>query len=187
MRRFPFAPVGGDSLVVFVFMYNTSALSFIGAGVFIGTPTGSSYQPFSAPITYINSNVPDSCYIQIFISGEDSVHLGSTMLIDDLSLSGIATAVNETPAKPLAFSLGQNYPNPFNPDTNIEFTIVDPQYTTLAVYDMLGREVATLVDGMKQPGTYTVQWDARGSASGVYMYRIHAGGLVATKKLVLLQ
>jgi hypothetical protein len=88
---------------------------------------------------------------------------------------------------PTEFSLEQNYPNPFNPVTNFQFSIVNRQLTILKVYNVLGQEVATLVNEVKQPGTYTVQWDASGMASGMYFYRIQAGDFVATRRLLLLK
>ncbi len=97
------------------------------------------------------------------------------------------TAVGEEPSLPSAFALHQNYPNPFNPTTKIQFTVVNRQLTIVKVYDMLGREVATLVNEVKDPGTYTVQFDASGSSSGVYIYRLTAGDFTNTKRLVLLK
>ena len=88
---------------------------------------------------------------------------------------------------PDRFSLEQNYPNPFNPTTNFQFSIAHSQLTILKVYDLLGREVATLVNEVKQPGSYTVQFDASNHASGVYFYILHAGNFVASKKLMLLR
>jgi len=83
--------------------------------------------------------------------------------------------------------LNQNYPNPFNPSTNFRFSIANPQLTILKVYDVLGREVATLVNEVKQPGEYTATWDASNISSGVYFYRLIAGQFIETKKLVLLK
>jgi hypothetical protein len=88
---------------------------------------------------------------------------------------------------PGLFLLHQNFPNPFNPTTTIQFTIVTRQSTIVKVFDVLGREVATLVNEVKEPGTYTVQWDASGRPSGVYFYRLQAGTFAATRKLLLLR
>ncbi len=85
------------------------------------------------------------------------------------------------------YELRQNYPNPFNPATTIQFTIVGPQYATVKVYDLLGREVATLVDEMKAPGRYEVSWDAGGCASGIYVYRLTAGAYVDSRKMMLVK
>jgi hypothetical protein len=97
------------------------------------------------------------------------------------------TGVQEENAIPKEYSLSTNYPNPFNPVTNIRFSIVDRELTILKVYDVLGNEVAILVNEIKHPGTYTVQWNARGMASGVYFYSLKAGHFISTKKLLLIR
>jgi hypothetical protein len=102
---------------------------------------------------------------------------------------------DQTAGLPGQTSLEQNYPNPFNPTTEIQFTIVNRLLTIVNVYDLVGREVATLVIEVKEPGTYTVKFDARhtdggqGSnlASGVYLYRLTAGSFVQTRKLMMLR
>jgi hypothetical protein len=88
---------------------------------------------------------------------------------------------------PIKFSLSQNYPNPFNPITNIEYRIANSEFVNLKVYNVLGQKVATLVNRKQQAGSYIVEWDASGIASGVYYYRLVAGEFVDTKKLVLLK
>ena len=95
---------------------------------------------------------------------------------------------------PADFQLYQNYPNPFNPSTSIEYTVggirgqgSGVSNVQLMVYDVLGREVAVLVNEKKPPGFYTVTWNARGKASGVYFYRLTAGGVVQSRKLLLLR
>jgi len=88
---------------------------------------------------------------------------------------------------PNEFALHQNYPNPFNPATEIAFSLSAKVRATLRVYDMLGREIATLIDDERTPGKYTVKWDAGRCASGVYFYRLIAGDFVQTRKLVLLK
>jgi hypothetical protein len=88
---------------------------------------------------------------------------------------------------PNSFALYQNYPNPFNPTTNISFTIPSKSFVTLKVYDLLGRDVATLVSKELPAGTYPQQWNAAGFASGVYLYRLQAGKYSGTKKLILMK
>ena len=88
---------------------------------------------------------------------------------------------------PDKFVLEQNYPNPFNPTTNLRFTIAELRLVTLKVYDMLGREVATLVNERKEAGVYSLQFDGSGLASGVYLYRLQAGEFTQTRKLLLLK
>ena len=98
----------------------------------------------------------------------------------------IITAVGEEPM-PSAFGLSQNFPNPFNPTTTIRYAVPGRAKVTLKVYDLLGREVAVLVDREQDQGEYSLTWDARGFASGVYFYQLHAGGYFSVKKLLLLK
>jgi uncharacterized lipoprotein YddW (UPF0748 family) len=87
--------------------------------------------------------------------------------------------------QPLAFSLHQNFPNPFNPSTNLRFTLQQGNNTTLTVYDMLGREIAIVVDDYLGAGSHTYQFNGSNLASGVYLYRIVSGSFVETKKMIL--
>jgi hypothetical protein len=89
--------------------------------------------------------------------------------------------------QPFAFRLMQNYPNPFNPSTRITFSLQVVGPASLRVFDVLGREVATLVDETLQPGTYTVEFSGSNLASGVYYYRLKAAGLVETRKMLLIR
>jgi hypothetical protein len=98
--------------------------------------------------------------------------------------SAVTRALTEVPEN---FRLEQNYPNPFNPSTTIEFSIVGTQLTILRVYDILGREMATLVNEHLQPGHYRRRFDGTGFASGIYVYRLQAGTYVETRKAILLR
>jgi choice-of-anchor A domain-containing protein/uncharacterized repeat protein (TIGR01451 family) len=97
------------------------------------------------------------------------------------------TAVNNDTRIPSSYSLEQNYPNPFNPSTVISYTIPKAGHVTLKVYDMLGKEVATLVNGTKQAGIHQAVFNASGFSSGTYMYRIVSGSFSLTKKMLLLK
>jgi hypothetical protein len=88
---------------------------------------------------------------------------------------------------PAGFELLQNYPNPFNPSTTIEFSVPREEHVRLEIFDMLGRHMETLVNGDFEPGRYSVAWNALEYASGMYLYRIQAGGFVATRRLVLMK
>jgi hypothetical protein len=88
---------------------------------------------------------------------------------------------------PEGFKLSQNYPNPFNPSTNIKFDIPENNNVTLKVYNVHGQEVAVLANGEYTAGSYMVNWNATGIASGVYFYTIQAGSFTQTKKLLLVK
>ncbi len=88
---------------------------------------------------------------------------------------------------PTAFHLAQNYPNPFNPVTSIQYAVNRSQLVSLKVYDVLGKEVAILVNARQAPGNYQVVLEAKNLPSGIYFYQLRAGGFVATRKLLLVR
>ncbi len=102
------------------------------------------------------------------------------------SLSEV-TSVEDIGQVPQHFHLYQNYPNPFNPSTEIRYQASEVSHVSLKVYDVLGREVATLVDGEVEAGHHRVQWNAEGLPSGVYFYRLEAGSFVRTKRMVFVR
>jgi hypothetical protein len=95
--------------------------------------------------------------------------------------------VDGEPGVPKTFVLLQNYPNPFNPRTAISFQLTAISYVRMKVFDGLGREVATLVDGEKSAGSYTVTWNAQSLPSGVYLYRIVAGNHTDSRRMLLVK
>ncbi len=97
-------------------------------------------------------------------------------------LIGIKNISSEVPER---FSLWQNYPNPFNPATNLKFAIPASGLVTLKIYDVLGNEVATLVNEKLSLGTYEVEWNASGYSSGIYFYELRSGNITETKKMLL--
>ncbi|MGA2623428.1 MAG: T9SS type A sorting domain-containing protein [Bacteroidota bacterium] len=110
--------------------------------------------------------------------------------IETMSVFQVVLSVREVRlASPTArtYKLLQNYPNPFNPTTMIRFELPKSSHVVLKVYNVLGQEVATLIDGMKPVGVYQVTWNAGGLPSGVYLYRLEAGSFSETRKLMLVK
>jgi hypothetical protein len=97
------------------------------------------------------------------------------------------TSVSLGSSLPNQMELQQNYPNPFNASTKISFSIQLRCHVSLKIYDLLGREVAMLVDQRKEPGSYSVEWNAKNFSSGVYLYRLQAGDFMKTKTLIMLK
>ena len=93
---------------------------------------------------------------------------------------------------PMGYTLHQNYPNPFNPVTNLRYDLQPQALVTLKIYDLMGREVAQLVNTTQESGYKSIQWNATNSfgkpvSAGVYLYQIRSGEFVQTKKMVLLK
>ena len=117
------------------------------------------------------------------ISGDVSVYQPLLNLVENYS-----TAVNESISNiPEKYELFQNYPNPFNPTTTITYSLPKNSFVILTIYDLLGREVTTLVNEEKHSGTYKVNWNAQNKPSGIYFYKITAGGYSKINKMILLK
>ncbi|MFK7847023.1 MAG: Ig-like domain-containing protein [Rhodothermales bacterium] len=104
-----------------------------------------------------------------------------SITVDPISRTDVDTEL------PFSYALSQNYPNPFNPVTTIAFSVPTAELVTLKVFDMLGREVASLIDGIQAPGIHEVQFNAAGLPSGMYIYKLEAKAFAEVKKLVLLK
>jgi hypothetical protein len=135
-------------------------------------------QSIGMSMTMVKRENPGTFQERITLLGDPA------LIIKHPIVSSVNTPKNGTP---LGFELLQNYPNPFNPTTKIQFTIVNRQLTIVKVFDLVGRKVATLVNEVKEPGTYTVQFDGSVLASGVYLYRLQAGDFVQMKRMLLVK
>ncbi len=140
---------------------------------------GTTSEPHS--YTFTEPNVGQGTWYyrlkQIDLNGSSNYHEGVRV---DVLLTGV-----ESSALPAVVSLQQNYPNPFNPATLIPYSVSGLGFVTIKIYDVLGREVATLVDGVMPGGEHQVQFDASNLASGVYTYRLTVGDNIATRKLIV--
>ncbi len=180
------SPQGNDKFLVWVYFWSKDQVI---AGNYGWFGAASSYTQFSVPLIYFTADTPDSASIWISASMDTSqtslnANVGTVFFVDDLSLTGTATGVNDN-IHVLSFKLEQNYPNPFNPTTTIKYSVPKSSFVTLKVYDLLGNEISTLVNGEKSAGYYHVQFNASNLASGVYFYRLTAGDKAEVKKLLL--
>jgi hypothetical protein len=104
-----------------------------------------------------------------------------------LSDERIDTKVKTSPSVVSSYKLEQNYPNPFNPSTKITFELAKSEKVKLAVYNLLGEQVAELVNGMMSASSHTITFNAQNLASGIYFYKLEAGSTTFAKKMVLLK
>ncbi len=141
----------------------------------VDTLSCSSLSGFDSVVVHYNSP-PPTCkdFGVIFIA--------DNMLITPLNASGVKDAQTVT-----AYTLSQNYPNPFNPTTTISYSIAQPGFITIKVYDILGNEIATLVNEAKSTGSYHVTFNSAKIPSGVYFYKLQAGNYSVAKKLVIVK
>ena len=126
----------------------------------------------------------DSQPVTIFIDEGNDGTVDDSLIVENQVTSVETGAIEQVPQ---SFALHQNYPNPFNPSTTIEFSLPKSSPVVIKIYDLLGREVALLVDDVFQPGTHKVIWNAADLPSGVYIYHIRAGEFTDSRKLILLK
>ena len=136
--------------------------------------------PFFFEVTYDSATFPGYFNLKFEIMSD-----GWTYWTDSMQV--IVTGVEEETTLPTEFALKQNFPNPFNPTTTIKYSIPKLSFVTIKIYDVLGSEVATLVNEEKPVGTYELTWNAENLPSGVYFYQLRAGTFVETKKMLLLK
>lgn len=129
--------------------------------------------------------------LEILVSGKKTVgrKYAETISLDNLRIvyPGKTTDVRKPEVMPVSYILEQNYPNPFNPSTTITYGVPEESFVTLKVYDLLGREISTLVEKNVKPGNYKVTWNAGNMPSGIYFYRMQAGKASVTKKMMLVR
>ncbi len=131
-----------------------------------------------------NYNVGSGMLPQGYYGYSVIAHAGQTNVNFNFNLTDVE---QQTPSVPNQYSLSQNYPNPFNPTTYIKYTIPTDGFVLLKIYNVLGSEVATLINSYKSAGTYNVSFNAENLSSGVYYYKLKSGPFVETKKMILLK
>lgn len=144
-------------------------------------------------IHWLNTGIKDLTFRRVYPSSliiQDSILFAGSHNSGVWSrpISDLLTDINEEePQLPLQFLLSQNYPNPFNPLTSIEYQVSISIMVTLKVYDLLGNEIATLINERKAPGNYKIEFNGRNLSSGIYFYKISAGNYHKVRKMILLK
>ena len=188
----------------FTFIYPDSGQSiYSDSAISIGVEdNGTGIDPLSLNLTIDNSDVGfnfdsrkgilSSSKLSNLAIGNHIFKMSTADFAGNVSSISIPFVVSVTQVKnehntPLIYQLSQNYPNPFNPTTTIKYSVPKISYVTIKIYDVLGREIETLVNGKEVPGNYSIEFNAIKLASGVYFYRMQAGSFAETKKLLLLK
>jgi len=167
------------------------SLTLPGGGVYQALRLRTDRRNTSANMTFrtISYSILASNGAFVAVSAADTLQPNSGIInVNGISWNGpLVTDVRLGEAVPVDFALMQNYPNPFNPSTTIQFDIPQSSFVTLVVMNVLGEEVATLVNEEKLEGSYTVRFDASGLASGVYLYRLTTGSWTSMRKMTVLK
>lgn len=185
---YKYFPIGEDLFVASIQTYLNSDL--IGEGILSSEQSVSDYTEFIINIEYTTNDIPDVAIIKFTIDSSLAtykLHQGSKWYIDFLFFGPLSDVEDEQTDIPNTFYLNQNYPNPFNPTTKITYSIPEISFVTLKVYDVLGNELATLINEEKVAGTYEVDFDAVILSSGVYFYQLKSGEFIDSKKMMLLK
>ena len=184
-----------DKQVIFIDSVGGSGHNFIGTQISDTAcySFSSGYAPFtgsftpSNPLSILNAYVNPSGYWKLklvdTVSGSSGTLKAWCLTVTYLVWEGGIKSLSI----PNYYALKQNYPNPFNPSTKIEYAIPRPGDTKITVYDILGRQVAMLVDEFKNPGIYSVDFDASQLSSGVYFYKMESGKFTDTKKMLIVK
>ena len=150
-------------------------------GVFLSTNSGTNWSSINQGFNIIPTIFSLQISNNYIFAGTDTQSVWRRPLSEIISIQNIST---ETPSK---YSLSQNYPNPFNSTSNLKFQIVNTGDVKLIVYDIMGKEVQTLVNERLQPGTYEAAFDASSLNTGVYFYKLITNGFTETKKMLLIK
>ena len=187
----------GDTSWVNVGLTNSNVLSFAvyphvangsyifagtaGDGVFLSADNGAGWVQVDSGLadTYVQALAVSGTYLFGGTKGD-----GVWMRPLSEMITGVEDKQNNLPTN---FSLQQNYPNPFNPSTTINYSVPKTSFVTIKVYNVLGREIKTLVNEKKSFGNYSVQFSGSSLSSGIYFYRMQSGNYSQTKKLIILK
>jgi hypothetical protein len=173
------------------------ALLAVGTNLFAGSWSGNVFLSTSGGVSWgtVSTGMSGTGPIRAFVICGPNLYAGTNHGVWRRPLSEMIVTSVEEPAteRPSEFELSPNYPNPFNPSTTLRFSVGrgvegrQGNFVKLAVYDLLGREVAVLVEGTLEPGEHQVNWNAGPAPSGFYLCRLQAGGATLTRKMLLLR
>ena len=184
---YKFIPAGNDTgLAAIVLSKWNGNHVVIGLGLMPVFNNIASYTMAEIPIEYYSSETPDTIMISFVSSFNSNPTAGTMLFIDDISLdypTGVKEITSNTPETFLLTA----YPNPFNPSTTIRYQIPEMSFVTIKVYDVLGNEIATIVNEEKTIGSYEVEFDASELTSGIYFYQLKAEDFIETKKMILIK
>ncbi len=177
---------GDQVLIMIALMKGDSAVAVMDSCTFKIDLTITQFTNLEFPITYQSNLIPDSLII-IVSSGFVNVQVGTELTIDEIGFINGSSDISSDENLLNEFELFQNFPNPFNPITSIRYQIPVSADVEIKVFDLLGKDVGTLVNEFKNAGKYEINFNANQFSSGVYFYKITAGNFSDTKKMIILK
>ena len=163
--------------------YGTNLFAGVSStGVYLSSDSGSNWE-------FVSEGLPTEIYPQVFVTSGDKIFLSAWYegLFERPLPELISSVEDNNNSSATDYNLFQNYPNPFNPTTKISFSIPELSYVVLKVYDVLGKEIETLINEEKPSGNYKVYFNSTELPSGIYFYRLSAGDFISTKKMILMK
>lgn len=178
---------GDVAYIIVALMRGDSVIALQDSCTFKIDSTISQFTYLEFPIAVQSSLLPDSFLIMV-VSGLSNAKVGTEIIIDEIAfIAGNPTEVSEESGNPRGYLLLENYPNPFNPSTRIKYQVARNAHVSLKVQDLLGREVAVLVDEEQGAGSYEVDYDASQLTGGVYFCTLQNGALNGVTKMLLVR
>lgn len=170
-------------------IYFINANSGWAVGDFYSTTSTSTYYTSNGGTNWLNtSGILSGRLTRVKINNSPVGYIaGSNQTMFRTTNAGGLTGIYNSEISPSSYLLSQNFPNPFNPDTKINYSLPKKGFVTLKIYDILGREIRSLVNETKQPGNYSVDFNGSNLSSGVYFYRLESRGFTSTKSMVLIK
>lgn len=168
--------------------YDSSFYSDEYYDIYFGYPdTQQVHSPYYEPLICFFSKKFGLSFVEYFNPLCDYQATLSGCIISGITYGQLLVSVDEVISNSHSFKLEQNFPNPFNPTTQIRYSVINDGIVSLKVYDVLGKEVAVLVDEEKPAGKYEVKFDASNLSSGIYFYQLKTGNFADTKKMIFLK
>jgi len=165
-----------------------------GSGLKLVTVATGNELTHSSAISYSNPKVIQFSYTAPSTAGTDTIYAnvdrgysGAWAFVPNYGFNVVLTSGIENNSAPLSYELSQNYPNPFNPTTTINYSIIKDGFVNLKVYNLLGKEVATLVNEKKNSGRYSVDFNSNELSSGIYFYKLETNDFSEMRKMTLLK
>jgi hypothetical protein len=183
---YKFSPINGDVVYLYAQLHGDVGQGGKEGMLAISEPA-SEWTQFVIPLIEYQAGLVNQGTISFQMENLPSLHIGTYFIVDALEFLKDLTSIEEEDNSLTNFSLDQNYPNPFNPSTKISWQSPVSSHQTLKIFDVLGNEVATLVNEYREAGEYEIDFNASGLSSGIYFYKLQAGGFVETKKMILLR